>query len=366
MHTNATRGGDLSDLAMRGVDIFLDGYARVDQRTGVVLAVHAACAEAGAWIGAALELNDIPLAAFGFAHRDDARFEEDLTRSLARLRAASSVERTTVIVCELSTVSFSRVLRRAIAADRERVSVHRLVNCTSDLFELGFQVSALDQRRINAEALHKLGGASRLRITSKGGTDLEITLDPLRYRWMSNHGTPGPGEILVLPAGEVNTFPATIRGRLVADGAFNYNFPTEIDARLAESPVVIEIEDGKMASYHCDDPRVLALLAEVFADVASRNVGELGFGTNVGITRFIPMNSHLNERHPGVHIGFGEHGQPGRVAFQALRHLDLVFDDARVLIDGHGVFDRGSLVPTDAPHPSDTHGEDTEGVHGKG
>ncbi|MRG97265.1 hypothetical protein [Polyangium spumosum] len=366
MQTNSTGNGDLSELAMRGVDIFLDGYARVDERTGVVIAVHAACAEAGAWIAATLELNKIPFEAFGFSHRDDTRFEEDLTRSLARLRAAAHVERTTIIVCELSTVSFSRVLRRAIAADREHTSVHRLVNCTSDLFELGFQVSAHDQRRINAEALHKLGRARRLQITSKGGTDLEVMLDPTRYRWMSNHGTPGLGEILVLPAGEVNTFPAVIRGRLVADGAFNYNFHTEIDARLAESPVTIEIEDGKMASYHCDHPAVSALLAEVFAEVASRNVGELGFGTNVGITRFIPMNSHLNERHPGVHIGFGEHGQPGRVAFQALRHLDLVFDDARVLIDGNDVFERGSLVPTDAVHPSDTHGEDTEGVHGKG
>lgn len=348
-----------SELALRGVDILLDSYARIDEGTGVVLGMHRACAETAVWVAAALSLRGVPVETYCFDHRDDALFQEALEERLERIRGPR-VRRVAVIICELSTMTFRRALTRAQAADPEGISIVRLINCSPDLFELAFQVTAEEQRRINATVINKLHAARRLRITSALGTDLEITLDSSRYRWVSNFGVPWPGELVMLPAGEVNTFPASIRGRLVADGAFNLNFAVDADARLAGRPVRVDIEGGAMVSYHCDDPGVRGVLDGVFAEEAARNVGELGFGTNLGIKRFIAMNSHINERHPGVHIGFGEHGQPGRVPFQALRHLDLIFEGAEITIDDREVIDSKSFIPTDLPHPAGVHCEDTD------
>lgn len=348
-----------SELELRGIDTFLDSYARVDEGSACVLCVHRSCADVGAWIAAALTLRGAPLQMFSFDHRDDALFEEVLQGKLAALRRPE-IRRVVVIVCELSTMTFRRVLKRAREAEPDRVSLVRLINCSPELFELALQVTAEDLRRINAGLIDRLHRASRLRVTSPQGTDLEITLDSARYRWVSNFGLSGPGEMGILPPGELNTFPAAIRGQLVADGAFNLNLATDVDARLAGRPVRITIEDGRMVDHRCDDRAVSRLLDHVFSEEAARNVGELGFGTNVGITRFIAMNSHINERHPGVHVGFGEHGQPGLVPFQATRHLDLIFADARITVDGGEVIDMGSLSPIELPHPAGVHGEDTD------
>jgi len=91
-----------------------------------------------------------------------------------------------------------------------------------------------------------------------------VTLSP-EFQWISNHGGVLPGRTLVLPAGEVNTFPARIDGTFVADGAINVNRRIAFDVRLAEHPVTVRIEDGRAVDVRCDDPGTLTFLRRAFA-----------------------------------------------------------------------------------------------------
>jgi leucyl aminopeptidase (aminopeptidase T) len=220
---------------------------------------------------------------------------------------------------------------------------------------------------LNGGMLNRMMPASRLHIGSTSGTDLDVEIDSSRYRWVSNRGVRKDGAFLVLPPGEVSTYPANVNGILVADGAFNLNAYTAADARLAGRPVTIEIENGRVVHASCDDPRLTRLVARCRAMDNGDRIGELGFGTNVGTTGFIPMNSHINERHPGVHLGLGQHGQPAEaVPYRSDIHLDLITSDSVVTVDGRTRIDSRELERfARERHPEPLagriHGEDIDG-----
>lgn len=67
--------------------------------------------------------------------------------------------------------------------------------------------------------------------------------------------------------------------------------------------------DSEAVSFDCADAPLRELVQGCFDRPYGRKVGELGFGTNDAIGAFVPDNSHLNERHPSLHIGFGQHNQ---------------------------------------------------------
>jgi len=69
-----------------------------------------------------------------------------------------------------------------------------LHNSSRELFELGLAVTPGYLEARNATLLSKLTGATWLRITSTGGTDLEVGLDG-RYKWGSNRGMAAAGEV---------------------------------------------------------------------------------------------------------------------------------------------------------------------------
>src|SRR6185369_16826531 len=109
-----------------------------------------------------------------------------------------------------------------------------------------------------------------------------------------------------------------VDGVLVADGAINCNMTCDVDdPRLAGRPVRVEIADGRATSMRCDDDRIAEFPGAFFAmentrrgplgagefsaTENARRVGEVGLGTNVGIRRFVPMVSFINERVPTLH-----------------------------------------------------------------
>ena len=101
-------------------------------------------------------------------------------------------------------------------------------------------------------------------------------------------------------------------------------------------------------------------LDECFQTHCAFNVGELGFGTNVGIRDAIAMNSHINERRPGVHLGFGQHNQdPGIVGYQCAIHLDMIARGGTLWIDDDPApLDLENFTPSHAAHPKNPRDED--------
>ena len=350
-----------SHRAYAGIQNLLDDYLELRSSDIVVFCFQESLRVPAAWFLMGIEQAGCEYRTYAFAHRDDARFENDIGTMLADIRRESPDNKIILLVAEGSTLSFTlplKALKKTFGID-----VLRLMNFGRDLFELGVIEKKSTLRQINAGLLHRLMRAAHLHITSAAGTDLQVELDSDTYQWVSNHGTPRGAELMVLPAGEVNTYPKRIDGVFVAQGALHSNFAIDFDVRLANTPATFEIRANEVQAWHCANPEVQRFLDFMFASKHGKRIGELGIGTNVGIDAFTSFNSHINERHPGVHLGFGEHTQPKTVAYQAEYHMDAISVGGFIEILGEPErIDVAHLAASDQRHPEGTRCEDIEHV----
>ncbi|TDD63706.1 hypothetical protein [Actinomadura rubrisoli] len=348
------------DAVWDGVSTLLDQYLRIQTDDQVFLLYTADAREPAAWVAAELAVRGIEPTPLGMSAVRDDTVE-------SRLRAvlpdpASPHPRIVVLTMELNSMSHVLQLRRALAPyPEDSWATYRIINASAEFFRHSMGVTPALLSALNGALLTRMMPASHLRITSSSGTDLEVAVDSRRYRWLSNRGVWRPGAFLVLPPGEVSTYPADINGVLVADGAFNVTSYTGHDARLGGHPVTVDIEHGRVTGVACADPLVARLLERCLRVENADRIGELGFGTNVGTTGFIPLNSHINERHPGVHLGLGMHGQRLDVVdYWSDIHLDLITSDATIAVDGRTEIRSTDLRDfADERHPAPL----TEGLH---
>jgi hypothetical protein len=360
MQPETTRGHSALDWpTWQGVNTYLDTYVRVNQDDAVVIAYTQDSRAPAAWVATALDCRGIRSRLVSMRPLRDSGFPERLR---AALPAASELPgRLVVLTFERDTMSHSEAIRTVVSAfDPDRCEVVRAVNAGSELFQLAFLVPPSELSARNTAILERCMGAQRLRVEGPGGTNLRIELDNSRFRWISNRGMWRPGRFAVLPAGEVATFPASISGTLVADFAVNVNTIMTGDARLSDCPVVAEIEQGRLVRYQCPNPQMSEFLATCFARTNARNVGELGFGTNRGVASPIATNSHINERRPGVHIGFGQHNQTDALTgYGCDIHIDLISRGGLLWVDDEPApLDLENLAPSPRPHPTVHRDED--------
>ena len=343
----------------QGVESLLDRYARVRAGDAVLILYTSDSYECAAWLSAALELRGVAATRVWMAPLQD---EELLARLTHALPAPGSVSgRLIVLSLERDTMSHEGTLARALQHfDPQRCEIFRAISASPELFAGPLRVSPDELSARNAALLHRCMRAERLRIATAGGTDLQVRIDSKRHRWISNRGTARAGGIVVLPAGEVATFPAAIDGIFVADCAFNVNRFTELDARLQAHPVHLWIESGCATRYECASPDVRTFLDACFAQPNAHRVGELGFGTNGGSVEAVAMNSHINERRPGIHLGFGQHNQPLCVVpYECSIHIDLIAKGAKIWVDDDPLpLDLEALTPSSEPHPAGLRDED--------
>ena len=348
----------LDSKIWEGVQSLLDNYVKISADDQVVLLYTSDSSEPAAWVSAALALRGIPCNRVWMSPLVDEGFLERLEPALPDPAGLSS--RLVVLSLERDTLSHARPLAGALARYKgKNLRVVRAISVCPTFFSVAMQVSPEDLSARNTALLERLMPAKRLHITTESGSDLRVTLDP-KHRWISNRGIGRPGSIMILPAGEVATFPASIEGKLVADFAFNVNVITRRDVRLHDHPVTIWIENGRAVKAECADASVSKFIEECFYTHCSYNVGELGFGTNFEVNDGIPLNSHINERRPGIHLGFGNHNQdPGLVDYTCSIHLDLIARGGKVWIDdGEAPMDLENIAPSAGQHPNSPRDED--------
>lgn len=343
----------------RGVGTFLDAYVGVAADDDVVLLYAPDSAEAAVWVSVGLEDRGVKPRRLPFAPLADETFADRLA---AVLPPPDQVARRLVLLTfERDTMSHAKAIEAALAAhDPARRAVFRAISSCGAFFTAAMRATPADLTARNTAILERLMVAQRLRITAPGGTDLAITLDNERHRWISNRGVARPGRAVILPAGEVATYPAMVEGTLVADFAFNVNAITDQDSRLDRTPITVRIEHGRAVETQCADPRIARFLRDCFQTHCAYNVGELGLGTNPGIAEPIAMNSHINERRPGVHLGFGQHNQdPGVVGYQCAIHLDLIARGGVMWVDDDPEpFELENPPPPRGAHPTRPRDED--------
>ncbi len=346
----------------QGVKVLLNDYVGIEESDRFVIAYTPDSREPAAWIALALRERGFQPAIVAMRPLTDETFHERFGQALPD--QADLAGRLVVITLERDTMSHFNVFENVMRTyGMDRCMILRIISAGTDFFTRSLNLTPQDLSGLNATLLERFKPAKRLRVTTPGGTDLRIEIDSERYQWVSNRGVWRPGGFTILPAGEIATYPARVDGVLVADGAFNANIITPLNAALKANPVRVEIEDGKAVSLTCAHPEIEQLFQLCLESPFGRNVGELGFGTNSGIDEFIPVNSHINERRCGVHLGFGQHNQSlSRVPYVAEVHLDLITDGALVWVDDDPEpIDLSNVVVSGAEHPTDALDEDITG-----
>lgn len=224
----------------------------------------------------------------------------------------------------------------------------RFYNAKLEVLDQGFRERREELQSINHKLISLGSRAKHISVESNIGTRITAKVDS-SFGWVDSCGTFGrlPG---VLPPSEVATFSPDVNGVIVADGCLAANMGLEWDPRLSAHPVKLEIKDSIVVGWECNSPVVRFLLDRYFSRENTRRVGELGFGTNLGMKEFFPFFCHMNERYPSFHAGLGAHHQGILCDWQCSFHLDVMTDKCRIYFDDNLVHENNNyLLPENVP-----------------
>jgi hypothetical protein len=350
----------ITEKIWQGVNFLIDTYANVKEEDRVVIAYTKDSRDSAVWVSHALELRNIEVDLVWMKPLKDVGFYDRFDRILPHEDKIAENGKLHIMTFEADTLSHTNEIRKALCSyDKNKYSVIRLISAHPELFSCALHATPEELLARNATILQRCMHAKTLQIKCEGGTDLKISLDSDYFRWISNSGVCRQGDTMILPAGEVATYPKCIDGTLVANFAFNLNLTTDVSVSLEAHPVTVFIEQGKATHFECSNTQVYNLISDCFENSNGRQVGELGFGTNFCIQDVTPLNSHINERRPGVHLGFGQHNQGGKLFYDCRTHIDLITRGGLIWIDqDDSPLDLDNIQPSSTPHPSDYEAED--------
>jgi len=223
-------------------------------------------------------------------------------------------------------------------------AVFRVFDFSEELFKTSFVVPRKELDLLNRLIIGLGRDTKVISVSSDSGTRLKIDLDP-RYEWTNSSGLFNNKYPGVFPPGEVNTFSDSVNGILICDGALNCSIGFPRSVLFSTTPLKLVIENSSITEFECSDEITMRFLRDWATLENSMRVGEVGFGTNPGSAGFVDFCSHLNERHPGLHIGFGTPTQSSRlVAWSCPVHLDIIPSDTTVNFDEKVIFENGQYV----------------------
>jgi 2,5-dihydroxypyridine 5,6-dioxygenase len=178
---------------------------------------------------------------------------------------------------------------------------------------------------------------NEIRMTSPAGTDLtaEITGRPVQYETGLFRN---PGQFAALPNSELNIAPieGTTNGIIVGDvRLMGYGV-------IREEPVTIEVVEGKVANISGERAaEYLNTTLKAFNDKTAYNLAEFAVGLNPASREYATNLEDLGK------LGFGHHGIGSNYAFggkvTAPCHIDIIYSQASLEIDGQLILNEGSL-----------------------
>jgi leucyl aminopeptidase (aminopeptidase T) len=227
--------------------------------------------------------------------------------------------------------------------ERRRIRYAHMVGVTPAIMMQGMRTDYRLVDRLCDALRARMAGATRLRVETDAGTSFTATFDPA-LAWVKTSGLISPRYWSNLPAGEVFTTPGRVDGRFVCDATAGDYFGVKY-GDLRTAPLVLEIDDGRLVSARC--PR--ADLEREFweychTDANSDRVGELAFGTNLGLTEMIGVLLQ-DEKFPGVHLAFGDpYGSQTHANWSSTTHVDVLTRGCDVWIDDEPVIEKGRYL----------------------
>ena len=229
------------------------------------------------------------------------------------------------------------------AVERRRIRYAHMVGVTPQIMCEGMRADYALVDRLSQELCERMQTARSLSVRTPGGTDFVATFDRA-LAWVKTSGLINPRYWSNLPAGEVFTTPATVDGIFVCDGTAGDYFNAKY-GRLDQTPLLLEIREGRLVAARCDRGD----LQEDFwdychTDANSDRVGELAFGTNLGLRDMIGILLQ-DEKVPGVHLAFGDpYGSQTHADWKSRTHVDVLTRACDVWIDGDQVIAGGQYL----------------------
>jgi leucyl aminopeptidase (aminopeptidase T) len=232
------------------------------------------------------------------------------------------------------------------AVERRRIRYAHMVGVTPQIMREGMRADYHQVDRLSQQLCERMPSARRLTVRSPGGTDFTATFDD-SLAWVKTSGLINPRYWSNLPAGEVFTTPASVDGTFVCDGTAGDYFNSKYGT-LERTPLVLEIRGGRLVAADSDRADLQRdFWAYCHTDANSDRVGELAFGTNLGLREMIGILLQ-DEKVPGVHLAFGDpYGSQTHADWSSRTHVDVLtrecdvwIDDEQVIAGGRYLLDR--------------------------
>ena len=235
--------------------------------------------------------------------------------------------------------------RMAIVAvvERRRIRYAHMVGVTPQIMHEGMRTDYRQVDRLSQQLCERMKDARSLTVRTDGGTNITATFDHALV-WVKTSGIINPRYWSNLPAGEVFTTPASVHGTFVCDGTAGDYFNAKY-GRLEKTPLVLDIRAGRLVSARCANAELERdFWAYCHTDSNSDRVGELAFGTNLGLRDMIGILLQ-DEKVPGVHIAFGDpYGSQTHADWKSRTHVDVLTRGCDVWIDEEQVIARGEYL----------------------
>jgi len=224
--------------------------------------------------------------------------------------------------------------------ERRRIRYAHMVGVTPQIMQQGMRADYKLVDRLSDRLRERMLRADTLTVKTEAGTSFAAHFDR-KLDWVKTSGLISPRYWSNLPAGEVFTTPATVDGMFVCDATAGDYFNGKY-GDLQSTPMKLTIEGGRLTSVECARKDLEKEFWEYcHTDENSDRVGELAFGTNLGLSEMIGILLQ-DEKFPGVHIAFGDpYGSQTHADWRSKTHVDVLTRDCDVWIDSDQIIAKG-------------------------
>jgi leucyl aminopeptidase (aminopeptidase T) len=238
--------------------------------------------------------------------------------------------------------------------ERRRIRYAHMIGVTPRIMREGMRADYRQIDRLSQQLCERMNHAGSLTVRTPAGTNFTATFDR-SLAWVKTSGIISPRYWSNLPAGEVFTTPHSVDGTFVCDGTAGDYFNGKYGV-LDRTPLMLEVREGRLTSAQCDRRDLESdFWSYCHTDENSDRVGELAFGTNLGLRDMIGVLLQ-DEKVPGVHLAFGDpYGSQTHANWKSRTHVDVLtracdvwIDDEQVIAAGQYLLDRFDLAPEPA------------------
>jgi leucyl aminopeptidase (aminopeptidase T) len=224
--------------------------------------------------------------------------------------------------------------------ERRRIRYAHMVGVTPEIMQQGMRADYRMVDRLSDRLRERMLRAETLTVKTEAGTCFAAHFDR-KLDWVKTSGLISPRYWSNLPAGEVFTTPATVDGTFVCDATAGDYFNGKY-GDLESTPMKLTIEGGRLVRVECARQDLEKEFWEYcHTDENSDRVGELAFGTNLGLREMIGVLLQ-DEKYPGVHLAFGDpYGNQTHADWKSQTHVDVLTRNCDVWIDSDRIISRG-------------------------